>query len=83
MISISYLFLIPYGLFLLIYLCFSLVNLYHLIKFGTANLTAFLVTFLFLAGAVLILYTSYNYILTIDWTRTINIVPNLSSPTFE
>lgn len=82
MIPIAY-FLIPYGLFLFIFLFFSFVNLYNLIKFGTTNFTAFLATFIFLAGSALLLYTSYNYIIAIDWSRTIDVIPTLSAPSFE
>lgn len=74
--------LIPYALFLLIFLFFSFVNLYHLIKFGSTNFVAFMATFLFLAGSVLILYTSYTYIINTDWTRTIDVIPDLSAPTY-
>ncbi len=74
--------LIPYGLFLLIFLFFALVNLFHLLRFSPLNLLTFFATFLFLAGTTLILTTSYNYLITINWSQVIDLLPNFSAPTY-
>lgn len=67
-------FLIPYTLFLLVFLFFSFVNIYHLIHFGRATgIMGFFATFLFLAITVLILNTTYLYAIGIDWSQTFNL----------
>lgn len=85
MIPIAY-FLIPYGAFLILFLFFALVDLFHLIGFGRATgMVGFLATFIFLAGTVFALNASYNYIMAIDWTYTIDVIswiPSLNSPAF-
>lgn len=83
MIPISY-FLIPYAIILLGFLFFTIVDLYHLIWFGRATgFVGFFVTFLFLAGAVIIINASYNYIITIDWNHLINVIPSFGPPSFD
>lgn len=66
-ISLSLL-LIIYGILVLLFFVFALVNLYHLFAFGFLNFESYLVTFLFLAGTVLILFITYRLALQIDWS---------------
>jgi hypothetical protein len=68
-ISIST-FLVIYGLAILLYVIFALVNLYHLFRFGFISFTSFLATFLFLGASVLILFITYKLGLAIDWNQT-------------
>jgi hypothetical protein len=85
MYPIAY-FLIPYGILLLLFLFFTFVDLWHLVGFGKATgIVGFIATFIFLAGAVLLLNESYKYIIDIDWEYTMNVldsVPSFNAPSF-
>jgi len=71
MVEISlYVYLIPYGILVVIFAIYALVNLYHLFVYGFLSYLSFLMTFLFLAGAILVLFITYKYGLKIDWSQT-------------
>jgi hypothetical protein len=63
--------LIPYALFLFVFGVFSLVDLYHAIRFRSGMISAFFLTVLYLAGTLGILYLSFLLLSPVDWTRTI------------
>ncbi|MDD4271345.1 MAG: hypothetical protein PHF50_00910 [Patescibacteria group bacterium] len=63
-----YAFLFLYLLFVLIWLIFSLIALYHMIRYGQINFITFITTFAYLVGAALILFFSYEYLSQIDWS---------------
>ena len=65
--------LIPYLLFLLLWLIFSLVAVYHMIKFGFKNFTTFFTTFIFVAVSLALLVVSYNFLIQIDWDASVSI----------
>ncbi|MEA3463915.1 MAG: hypothetical protein U9R14_02480 [Patescibacteria group bacterium] len=69
--------LIPYLLFLLLWLIFSIVAIYHMMKFGFKNFTAFFTTFIFIGISILILAASYNFINQIDWQIQITVFENM------
>lgn len=75
-------FLIPYGLFLLVFLFFSFVDLTHIVKYSTTNLTTFIATFIYLAVTTLILYATYYAVIEIDWSRTIEFTFSLTPAAF-
>jgi len=60
-------FLFLYLIFVFIWLIFSLVALFHMIRYGQINFTTFLTTFAYIAGSTIILFLSYNYLSRIDW----------------
>lgn len=62
------LFLIPYALFLLIYLFLSMFGITHLIRFGVQNFTTFIATFLYIAASVIILFLSFTILASINWS---------------
>jgi len=64
-----YIFLIAYCIFLFIFVVFSLVAIYHLIRFVPPSSFAFFTTYLFLAGALLIIFVSWQILQGIDWTQ--------------
>ncbi|MBA3047872.1 hypothetical protein KKC83_00275 [Patescibacteria group bacterium] len=68
--------LIPYLLFLLLWLIFSLVAVYHMIKFGFKNFTTFFTTFIFVAVSLALLAVSYSFLMQIDWDTQITIFEN-------
>ena len=67
-----YIFLIIYLVFLLIWVIFSMVAIYHMLKFGFLNFTTFFVIFIYIAVAVLLLFTSYYFLNQVDWTLRFN-----------
>jgi len=75
-------FLIIYFIFLVIFILFSYFDIYHLLKFGTLNITNFLVTFIYLGGSILIIFISWQYLSQIDWQQPIELFQgiNFSSP---
>ena len=63
-----YALLVPCALFAVFFVIFSLVNLYHLFRFGSFTLLSFAVTFCFLGGAAIILSAAYTALQGVDWT---------------
>ncbi len=63
--------LIAYGVLVLAFLIFAVVNLYHVLKFGFLGFESFFVTFIFIAGTILVLFITYKLGLEIDWTQTL------------
>lgn len=59
--------LIPYALALFIFFFFSLVALYHVMRFGAKNFTTFFMTFLYIAVSALILFASFTSIMHYAW----------------
>ncbi|MCK4554299.1 hypothetical protein KAU19_05055 [Candidatus Parcubacteria bacterium] len=68
--------LIPYLLFLFLWLIFSIVAVYHMMKFGFKNFTTFFTTFIFIGVAILMLMTTYDFISQIDWKEQVTIFEN-------
>ncbi len=64
-----YIFLLIYLLFLVIWTLFSLVALYHMLKFGFKNITTYLSVLVFVLISLALLSVSYFYIVQIDWHR--------------
>ncbi len=69
-ISLSVLLYI-YFTFLFFWAIFSLVALYHMIKFSFKSFTSFLSIIVYLSGSLGILAVSYFFISQIDWSREI------------
>jgi len=72
-----YIFLAIYGLFLVVWIIFSWVALFHMIKFGFKNFTTFFTTFIYIAISLLLLAGSYNFISQIDWQANISLLEGL------
>lgn len=67
-------FLFLYLLFVFVWLIFSLVALYHIMKYGQINFTTFFASFAYIAGSALILFLSYGYLSQIDWSVGLTIL---------
>ena len=72
-------FLYLYFLFFAIWLIFSLIAFYHIIKYGQVSYTTFFTIIIYLAGSVLILFYSYQYLSPIDWSVGLTIMRGGSS----
>jgi hypothetical protein len=73
-----YFLLIPCALFVVIYVIFFLINLYHLVVYTTPSLTGFVMTFFFLGGVAYIVFITYNLLLGTDWQQPLNLLNNYS-----
>ncbi|MCD4761376.1 hypothetical protein K8R32_00260 [bacterium] len=66
-------FLFIYYAFLVFWLVFCLVAVYHMLKFGFKNSITVATTFIFLIIASLLVLTSFNFIWEIDWNTQVEI----------
>lgn len=66
-------FLYAYLAFLVLWAFFAFFNLYHVIRFSFWGFTAFFVTFLFVAGSVIVLFLSFEYFRAVDWQQPLAI----------
>lgn len=66
-------FLYIYFAFLFVWLIFSAVGVYHLVKYGFLNFMTFFSLFAYAAVSFLILAVSYDYIREVDWNITVSI----------
>ena len=71
-------FLYIYLAFLILWLTFSVTALYHMFKFGFKNFTTYISVVLYLAVSVIILGTSFFYIVQFDWTTNLFNLDNSS-----
>jgi hypothetical protein len=60
----------------LIWLIGCLVAIFHVLKFGFKNLITYVATFIFMAGTILILLATLNFILAVDWNKDVTIFQN-------
>lgn len=66
-------FLYLYLLFILAWFAFSLIALYHIIKFGQINFKSLSVTFAYLVVSTVIISLSYAYLSQINWGVSLTI----------
>lgn len=66
-----FIFLIIYFVFLFLFAVFSLFAIYHLARFVPPSSIAFFTTYIFLAGALLVIFLSWQALQGVDWTQTI------------
>lgn len=62
-------FLIAYYIFLALFGLFSLFAIYHLIRFIPPTSAGFFTLYIFLAGAAIIIFATWQEIKFIDWTQ--------------
>ena len=73
-----YIFLIIYLVFLLGWLIFSFIAIYHMFKYGFLNFTTFFTIFIYIAVSFLMVAISYKYLSQVDWQMNVTIFGNLS-----
>ena len=78
-----YIFLIIYFVFLLGWLVFSFIAVYHILKFGFLNFTTFFTVFVYIAISFLMLAISYKYLSQIDWQMNVTIFGDLFNLEFS
>lgn len=65
--------LIPYFLFIIIFLIFVFFNLYHILRFGFKTKLSIFMISLFCSGTIIIFIISFSVILKIDWNQIITV----------
>lgn len=60
-------FLYIYYAFLVFWGIFSLIGVYHMLKFGMKNFTTFFTTFSYLAVAFILIVLTYNFVAQVGW----------------
>jgi hypothetical protein len=68
-----WLLLIPYAIFLLVFGVFSLVDLLNVWRFRTGFSSATFLVFVYILGTALILYTTYDLAVNVDWFQKIGL----------
>jgi hypothetical protein len=61
-------FLIPYALFVLVFVVFSLFNIYHLLRYGIYNFNLYVLSVVYLAGTIFVLGASIIILNSFDWS---------------
>jgi len=64
-------FLIAYYVFLAFFILFSLFAIYHLARFVPPSSVAFFTTYIFLAGAAIVVFTTWQEVQLVDWTQSL------------
>ncbi|MFH1255479.1 MAG: hypothetical protein V1667_03355 [bacterium] len=67
-------FLFLYLLFVFICLVFSVIAIYHIMKYGQVNFATFAAVFIYAAGCAAVLFLSYLYLSRIDWSVGLTIM---------
>ncbi|MFZ5363884.1 MAG: hypothetical protein ACOZAG_00130 [Patescibacteria group bacterium] len=62
-------FLTAYYIFLGLFILFSLFAIYHMARFVPLGSLGFFTTYVFLAGAIIIIFITWQEIQQIDWTQ--------------
>ncbi len=76
--------LIPYLVFVGVWLILSIVALYHIIRFGGKKVGAMLLAVFYIAGSIGLITVSYTELSFIDWRNEASILSNkISVPSFE
>ena len=60
--------LIPYGIALFVFGIFAFFSLYHMFKYGFVSFPAYIMTFIFLGGIVMVLYLTYALAIQLNWS---------------
>jgi len=66
-------FLYLYLFFVLIWLIFSAIAFYHIIKYGQINFVSLLAVALYLAASAVILFLSYQFLSRVDWNAGLTV----------
>lgn len=72
-------FLYAYYAFLVIWVFFCLVVVFHILKYGFKNFTNFLITLFFIIISILLVMTSFYFINKINWETNVSIFKDVSN----
>lgn len=66
--------LIPFGLFALLFVVFAIIDVVHMVKFGTFGMVNYVALVIFLAGTAFIFWSTAQLVSPVDWTQVIGSV---------
>ncbi len=66
-----------YLAFLLFWIVFSVIGIYHMLKYGFLNFMTFFSVFIYIIVSIAMLLMSYNLIIQVDWSSDIIILNNI------
>jgi predicted phage tail protein len=72
-------FLIPYGAFVLLFVVFALIDVVHMVKFGTFGWVNYFALVIFLAGTAFVVWGTAQLLAPTDWTQIIGSTPAAES----
>lgn len=64
--------LIPYGIIILLFIFLAAYSVHNLVKYGATTNASFVATFAFLAGAVFVMFFTWQGLKGTDWTQEIS-----------
>ncbi len=64
-------FLIVYGVFLFFFITYSLFNIYHLVRYGFADIALYMLVSIFSFGTIILVAASAFQMLSYDWSRSL------------
>lgn len=64
---------IPFGLIIFLFVLYGFFNIYHLLRFATYSMGSYLITVIFVSGAVILLAVAGIYIMNFDWSLAWNL----------
>jgi len=61
-------FLIPYALVMVVFIFFSIFNVYHLMRYGIYNFNLYILSVIYVGGTLFIIGASYIVLSDFDWS---------------
>lgn len=72
--------LILYAIFILFFLLYSFFNMYHVLRFGVANVTTCAIVAVYVTGSVILLGVSAASLLRYDWSTPFSVTAIFEGP---
>ncbi len=73
-------FLIPYAVFIVIFLIFSFFNIYHLLRYGIYNFALYLLSVIYIGGTIFIIGASYILLSDYSWAASFSLDTIIGEP---
>lgn len=74
--------LIPYGIILVLFVFFTLMNLYHLVRFGFLTFGSVIFFLMFAGASAFVLVTAWQGLGSVDWNQPLFNFGNAVNPDF-
>lgn len=66
--------LIPYAVYVVLFAALTLVDFYHMVRFGTFGVANVIAAFAFLAGTAYIFFWTAQFLAPVDWSASLGSV---------
>jgi len=71
-LSVSWL-LLPLGIFFIVFVIYSLFNMYHLFRFGVYNFGLYIISTIYVLGTVALISMALWVVLDLDWSASLSL----------